>query len=504
MIAALTSLGALPTAQAASDLVDAGLLSSADPVEFRHPVVRSAVLADMRVSDRLAAQRRAAEVLVDAEVAPERAASYLIDTLPDRDPFVVRTLRDAAARSVAQGASESAVAYLRRALAEPPTDARAPDVLHELGIAELNSGSPDAPESLRASVAALGDRAPERTDLVLAYARSLILVGDMTAASDLLATTRETLVGAEREQLEAHVLMAAMLDPALRAQAEAIVATVDSSNPLLLAALSSETARRGLERERCVDHATRALASPWLADPDPLLLLLHALFPLTVAGEELEAARVYATAIDAARRRGDVFSVAALSVFRGWLRVRTGELLAAEEDLQPTGQGTEVDDPSFRLYRAVFLAEVLLERGEIDAARALLAGPFTVNAPVHQSYSLYVSGRLAMALNRPQAALDDFLALGDVVRGAGDRSTLRGCRGARPPRSRRFQLGRDDEARTLAAAELDAARRWGAPWALGVALRAVGLSAGAMESSRCGRRSRCSSRRPPGSSMPAR
>ncbi len=244
----------------------------------------------------------------------------------------------------------------------------------------------------------------------------------------------------------------------------------------MLAALSSETARRGLERDRTVDLATRALSSRWLADADPLLLLLHALFALTIAGKEIDAAKTYALAIDAARRRGEVFNVAALSVFRGWLRLRTGELLAAEEDLQPTGEGTDVDDPSFRLYRAVFLADVLLERGQMDDARALLAGPFTVDAPVHQSYSLYVRGRVAMALNHPQQALDTFLALGDVCTAmAIAHPSWTPWRAEAALAAHR--VGRHDVACSLATDELEAARRWGAPWGLGVALRAVGLTA---------------------------
>ncbi len=228
IVATLTGLAAIAVARAAGDLCDAGLLSAADPIEFRHPVVRTAVLARLGVGDRLTAARRAAEVLVQSGGRAERAASYLIDTLPDGDPFVVRTLRDAASRAGAQDASAAAVGYLRRALAEPPTQAELPDVLHELGVAELNAGSDAAAGSLRASVAAL-PHPSDRPDLVLAYARSLILLGDMTAATELLAPATAALNGAVREQLEAHLLMAAMLDPSLRSTTEAVFAAADAT-----------------------------------------------------------------------------------------------------------------------------------------------------------------------------------------------------------------------------------------------------------------------------------
>jgi hypothetical protein len=224
--AALTSIDAIRALAAASRLVEAGLLSSEDPVEFRHPVVRTAVLARMRTSERVGAHRRAAAVLIEHGARPEQAAGYLLDTVPAADPFVVDTLRAAGARSVAQGASDSAVGDLRRALAEPPREELRADVLHELGIAELNSGSPSAIESLRASVEALGDE-HARPDLVLAYARSLLFLGDMRAASELLASTRHedsNAHGSAQHELQAHLLMAAQHHPDLRATAERLAA----------------------------------------------------------------------------------------------------------------------------------------------------------------------------------------------------------------------------------------------------------------------------------------
>jgi hypothetical protein len=122
-----------------------------------------------------------------------------------------------------------------------------------------------------------------------------------------------------------------------------------------------------------------------------------------LAGDEARAAEIYAAAIAAARKRGDLFGVTALSVFRGWLRIRTGDLLAAEEDLQPAGQLPQHDDPSFRVYRAAFLAEVMLECEQAPAARDLLASPFDVDTPVHRTYTLYARGRVAIALADPQA-----------------------------------------------------------------------------------------------------
>ena len=70
---------------------------------------------------------------------PEQAATYLVRTVPAGDPFVVATLRQAAERSLAQGAPEAAAAYLRRALDEPPERTERAEVLGELGIAETHT-----------------------------------------------------------------------------------------------------------------------------------------------------------------------------------------------------------------------------------------------------------------------------------------------------------------------------------------------------------------------------
>ena len=63
---------------AASALVRADLLSHENPLEFTHPVVRTAVLENMSAAERTHAHRRAAEVILDAGGLPEQAATHLM------------------------------------------------------------------------------------------------------------------------------------------------------------------------------------------------------------------------------------------------------------------------------------------------------------------------------------------------------------------------------------------------------------------------------------------
>ena len=109
--------------------------------------------------------RHAAELLLARGAPAEQAATYLVRTIPVGDRFVVATLRRAAERSFAQGAPEAAVAYLRRALAEPPGAADRAEVLGELGLGR-DAHRPTSPQpgtSVRRSTASTTPRAePKR------------------------------------------------------------------------------------------------------------------------------------------------------------------------------------------------------------------------------------------------------------------------------------------------------------------------------------------------------
>src|SRR5207253_2518187 len=67
-VAGLDIAGALA---AASALVQSDLLRQASPVEFMHPVIRTAVLADISAAERVRAHRCAAEVLLAAGAPAE-------------------------------------------------------------------------------------------------------------------------------------------------------------------------------------------------------------------------------------------------------------------------------------------------------------------------------------------------------------------------------------------------------------------------------------------------
>ncbi|MBV8218297.1 MAG: AAA family ATPase, partial [Solirubrobacterales bacterium] len=139
LAAALAELQPAEAADAATILVRSDLLRRENPVEFAHPIVRTAIHDGLGGGERLRLHRRAAELLFEEGARPEQAAGHLVFTLPASDPFVIGALRRAAEASLSQGAPETAIAYLRRALAESPTVLERAELLRKLGLAQLSS-----------------------------------------------------------------------------------------------------------------------------------------------------------------------------------------------------------------------------------------------------------------------------------------------------------------------------------------------------------------------------
>src|SRR5262249_45426184 len=181
--AALAGLQARELGPAAAVLVRRDLLRREDPLEFFHPVARSAVYETLDVVERDAAHRLAAELLLRAGAPPESAAGHLLRVAPGADSFVVSAFRRAAEHSLAQGAAEAAVEYLSRALDEQTDPATHGEVLVELGLAERRTNGPAAADHLRAGLEFLTDPA-RRGAVVLEFGRALSFtdrIGDALA-----------------------------------------------------------------------------------------------------------------------------------------------------------------------------------------------------------------------------------------------------------------------------------------------------------------------------------
>jgi hypothetical protein len=151
--AAIAGLDEDAAVAAADALAAHHLIAASEPLEFLHPIVRTAVLGEIPSHRRARWHRRAARLLDDAEAPSDQIAVHLLAVAPSGDATVVGILRSAATVALAAGAPESAVEYLGRALVEPPPGHVRVAILRELGAAEASLHSPAAAEHLQAAFA---------------------------------------------------------------------------------------------------------------------------------------------------------------------------------------------------------------------------------------------------------------------------------------------------------------------------------------------------------------
>jgi DNA-binding CsgD family transcriptional regulator len=489
--AALARLEPVEAATVADELADADVLRPAPELGFVHPIVRQAVYLGIPTAERGQLHLAAAELhrASGAADADERAAAHLLETLPVGAPWVVACLHAAGRRALAGGAPETAASYLLRALDEsPPQDERA-DLLVDLGRAEALAGLPSAVERLRTAVALL-EQPQARARALAQLGQALYAAGDNAGAASAFDEGLRVLDGADpvlEEQLTAGYLGAARLDFRTRETAQT------RFRDLLAGSTEATTpAQRELLAQRALEHAMQGNAPA--AEIVELIRLAHAggelLREATADGvawagslgallfcDALDDVEAAATAgLEDARRRGSVIGFAVMSTLRGASRYLRGDITAALGDLE--GGLERISQMILvRPFAHGWMALAYIDRGDYAPAQALVAEPeegddgqFTYNWP------LFARARLALVQDRPERALEDLLECGrrQLAVPAPNPGVL-------PWRSEAalaaHRLGRAEQARSLAHEELELARAFGSPRAIGVALRAAGLVA---------------------------
>jgi DNA-binding CsgD family transcriptional regulator len=196
--------------------------------------------------------------------------------------------------------------------------------------------------------------------------------------------------------------------------------------------------------------------------------------PLALA--DLEEAVLMLDAYRAeAHRQGSVFRIAGVQLWNGYTQYLRGELGEAESELRASLETLALwGMPTHSSARTPlpFLAEVLVERGAVGEARALL--DTAASSPAGSERMILLDRalmRLLLAEGRPEEALAH-AAVYELH--AGWKRHPRYV----PWRSLKAQaldrLGRHDEAVALAGEELEIARGWGSPGTVGRSLRVLG------------------------------
>ena len=220
--AAIAGLDADAAIAAADALAAQDVIVKSEPLEFVHPIVRTAVYDEIPNHRRVRWHARAARLLDDADAPADEIAVHLLPVAPNADATVVGILHSAAA-ALRAGAPESAVEYLTRALAEPPPARARVAILRELGAAEASLQDPAGAGHLHEALS-LSSQPSERAEIARELAIPLMHSGQMGEAVDLLERAAGELAPGDRElqlELEADIIGAGRLHPALRPTARA-------------------------------------------------------------------------------------------------------------------------------------------------------------------------------------------------------------------------------------------------------------------------------------------
>jgi len=495
--ARLAGLEELEAADAADRLATAGILEAGRPLMFVHPLVRDGVYSELSSAERAQGHHRAAELLAEQPGADARVAEHLLASEPAGDRWVVERLVAAARVAGKQGAPESEAVFLRRALAEPPPPGERPALLLDLGMAEASAGLAGWPEHLQQAIDAAPDPAAA-AEAALVLAHALSGAQRYAEAVEVLDRAAAALHAPRSElglQLEAAAVIAEFNDPVTmppvspRRVALRELAADDPAAPAeLLAAAAFISGLENEPAEGAAELASRALQAgasaprgsagrQWVSSTG---WFSASAFTLLWSERYAQLRPLLDASIAQARATGDSTRLAMGLAVRSWLALRRGDLGTAEADARTALAATELPaPPMFRVLNGAVLVQALVDQGELEAAEEALA-PLdfeTESGSLISPPLRFARGRLRLAQGRVTEGLEDILAVGALLT-----RSLVTSPGALPWRSEaalvHLALGDQEAAERLAEEELQLARAFGAPRALGVALRAAGVVAG--------------------------
>jgi DNA-binding CsgD family transcriptional regulator len=491
--AALAELDDVDAAVALDALVRGGLLDGdTNGLGFAHPLMRSAILRDLGPADLSEAHGRAARLLQARRASPDEVASHLLAARPAADAAVVDVLREAARNASAVGAPDTAATYLRRALDEPPRDDDLGELCLELGCTAARAGAADAERHLRRAIE-LAPSTAFRCRAAFELARWLRFAGRGVEAVDILEPALAEAGGLDgrlADALEGEYLSLGFIGAAARRLVHdrlelELDDRCDDLAVLGLAARAFDAAASGAEPAvAAAGLASRAIAVG-MAPADPVAggywCLLAGVASMWCDRFDL-AERLMDSMLAEARRQGSAVGLRIACSTRALLHVRRGALPDAEADARFAISMADDRARADGLLTSAHatLALVQYEGGaspeRIQRLITELEDPCLDSDALPYELVLHTRGCLRAAIGDDRGGLEDLLAGGRFSLGWGQKNPA-----VVPWRSEAAlvasRLEEHDLARKLAGEELEIARRFGAPRAIGIALRAQALVA---------------------------
>jgi DNA-binding CsgD family transcriptional regulator len=469
-------------------LVSAAVIEAGISIRFAHPILRAAVYGDLSAAERERLHHGAATILRDRGATAVQVAAQVMHTQPAADLEAVALLRRAARDVLSMGDAAGAATLLARALAEPPADDERTGVLLELGQARARAGAPDAIAPL-SEIVERGDDSAAIVAAAIELSGLLFFSGRAVEGARVLRRAQERLPGDEpaREQLDVAMLSASYTSASARREAEPMIADLrDPGGPaesVLQATIMATLAMNEVMYLRSAatgrDLAHRALAAGVPLDlhrGGNWAILAIAALALT---EDYDACFAATDDLLArARERGAANTVATASSLRAVFATHCGDLAGAEADAQVAiGLAPDLVGAEFVVLAVAAAVLAGLDRGATpDSLRRLVDDTgIRYDTEFMASGQLrYASGVLRAAAGNHEAAIEELLSCGLEHPGFGGQNPA-----AVPWRSMAAlslaALGRDEEARELAADEVQRAQSFGAARPIGMALRVQAL-----------------------------
>jgi DNA-binding CsgD family transcriptional regulator len=467
---------------------DAGLLSvTADRVAFRHPLVRSAVYAQAAPSERRAAHRALARALPESE--DDRRVWHLGEAALGPDEEVAAALAAVGAAAHRRGAhAVAAGAYARAAdLSPEPGDRLAR--LVDAGGAAWRAGTLSRADDLLARAFALDPPPAVRARIAGLQGSIAARAGSVERARDLLMVAGTEVADTDPDTgvlLLADAVLACFLlaDTTTACRAAALI-------DLLLDGVATERARlagavaRGVAGVVAGSGRTggirRALLSVDVAGPlvqDVRLAPWLVLGPLFLR-ESGSGRGLIDAVVDGLRRRAAVAALPYLLFHVARDQATTDRWDAAEstyvEGVHLSREAGQIADLAACLAGLAWLEA---RQGREERCREHAGEAGELSAPRHialfSCWSLSALGELELGLGRPLAALQHFHRLQSLL----DRLEVADVDLSPVPEvvDALTRLGREDEARALAADYGARAAAKGQPWALARAARVHALT----------------------------
>lgn len=486
-IAGLSGLTEDEVATAWGELVDAEVLRR-DQLSFVHALVRDAIYFDVPEPGRIALHARAARVLDAAGATPERVASQLAFTPASGDEWALDIAIRAGDAALSRGAPDAAAAHLRRALLEPPpTRELRAEVMTKLAAAAYDVNAAEAIRVLD-DVIPLIDDPRNRGEAQLWLVQALALTDQWDRAAQICRDAGRALSDEEDDLRAAFLAVRAVTalfgadDPeALNTISQHRVLADDASlGHHLQAGLAALIwAYEGGTAADCTALAHKALARDASIFRRHTLVSVSPLYLLAV-GDYPGSLEIWDRIRADAHRSGSPILHLNLDMWLGVTQLRRGDLLAAVEGISTAmgiGHTWGTGKEGMRYHQA-HLGEALVEQGELARAREVL-DPGRPD-PASETLGALLWWKAQTALLLAEGKSDEALAASQTLaRRAAWMTSPVGVDHRPLMATALLRVGDQEAAEQVARDGLRTAEIWGAPGAVGAALRVLGEVRGA-------------------------